>query len=128
MHLIGQIVIKRPDGGNFAGPRGGVEAVIGIRAVLVLDTVAAEISHITVDIRQRHRRYKIQIHIHDVDFIQSLAGQRGIADLFHVAEEITQIKEVFVDRTLGMCFDVFVVRQEIPQDLRRFSAVIIHIG
>lgn len=127
MHFVGQVVIKRPDSGNFPGPGRGVQAVIGIAAVLMLNAVTAEIGHVAVDIRQRHAGHEIQIHIHDVDLIQRFAGELRVTDLFHVAEEIPQVQEVFVDRALGMRFDSLVVREKIPQNLRRFGAVIRHI-
>ena len=63
MHLIGEVVVKRPDRGDLPGPGRGVQAVAGIPAVLVLDPVPAEIGQISVDVRQRHRGHKVKIHI-----------------------------------------------------------------
>ena len=39
MHLIGEVVVKRPDRGDLPGPGRGVQAVARIPAVLVLDPV-----------------------------------------------------------------------------------------
>ena len=107
--LVGQVVVKGSDGGDLPGPGRGVETVVGIGAVVVLDPVAAEVSHVAIDVRQGHRRHKLQIHIHDVDFIQRFSGECRITDLLHVAEEIPKIKEVFVDGALGMGLDGFVI-------------------
>ena len=126
MHLIGQVIIKGPDGGDFPGSGCGIEAVFRIAAVLVLHAVTAEIGHIAIDIRQRDTGHEVQIHIHDVDLIQLLVRKRGVTNLFHVAEEIPQVQKVFVDRSLGMGFDGLMIGQKIPQDLRCFSAVINH--
>lgn len=54
MHLVGQVIVERPDGGDFSGPGGGVETVVGIGAVRVADAVPAEIGHVAVDVRQGH--------------------------------------------------------------------------
>ena len=54
MHLIGEVVVKRPDRGDLSGPGRGVQAVAGIPAVLVLDPVPAEVRHVAVNVRQGH--------------------------------------------------------------------------
>ena len=126
MHFIGQVIVKRPDGSDFPGPGGRCEAVFRAAAVLVLNTVPAQIGHVAVDIRQRDGRHKREIHIHNIDFIQRAIRKVRIADLFHVAEEIPQVKIIFIYRPAGMCFDGFMVSQKIPQDLRRLCAIIQH--
>ena len=49
-----------------------------------------------------------------------------ITDLFHIAEEISQIQVVFIYGALGMGLDGLVIRKEIPQDLRCFGTIIRH--
>lgn len=126
MHLIGQVIVKGPDGGDFPGSGGGIEAVFRVAAVLVLHAVPAEIGHIAIDIRQRDVGHKRQVNVHDVDLVQLLVRKRGVPELFHVAEKIPQVQKVFVDRSFGVCLDGLMIGQKIPQDLRRFGTVINH--
>jgi len=70
VHLIGEVVVKRPDRGDLPGPGCGVQAVAGIPAVLVLDPVPAEVRHVAVNVRQGHGGHEVQIHVHNVDLIQ----------------------------------------------------------
>ena len=126
MHLLGEVIVERPDGGDFTGPGCGVQTVFRIAAVLILDAVAAEIGHVAVNVRQRDGAHKLQIHVHNTDLIQRLVPQPRIAGLFDVAEEIPQVEIVFVDGASGMGFDGFMIRQEIPQDLRRFGTIVDH--
>ena len=114
MHFIGQVIVKRPDGSDLPGPGGRCQAVFRAAAVLVLNAVPAQIGHIAVDIRQRDRRHKRKIHIHDVDLIQRFIRQVRITDLLHIAEEIPQVQIIFIHRPAGMRFDGFMVSQKIP--------------
>ena len=125
--LIGQITVKRPNSGNFPGPGRGVQAIFRAAALLIQNPVPAEISHVAVDICQGHTGSKVQINIQDTDSIQRQPGQGRIAGLLEIPEKVPQIQEIFVNRASGVGFDGFVVRQEIPQDWRRFRSVICHI-
>ena len=126
MGLVGQIPVEGPDGGDLPGPGGGVEAVVRVGAVVVLGPVPAQVGHIAVDVRQRDAGHEVQIHVQDVDLIQGPAGKAGVPDLFHVAEEIPQVQEVFVHGAPGVGLDGLMVREKVPQDLRRLGAVIGH--
>ena len=126
MHLVGQVVVEGPDGGDFPGPGGGVQAVSGPGAVGVLDPVPSQIRHVAVDVRQGHRAHEVQIHIGDIDLVQSFSSQRWVAGLLEISEEIPQVQIVLIGRPAGMGFDGLMVRQEVPQDLRCLSAVIRH--
>ena len=95
-------------------------------AVLKPDPIPAEIGHVTVNVRQLDAADKFQIHVHNTDLIQRLVSQIGITDLFHIAEEISQIQVVFIYGALGMSLDGLVIRKEIPQDLRCFGTIIRH--
>ena len=126
MGLVGQVIVKGADRGDFSGPGRGVQTVVRMGAVLKPDPIPAEIGHVTVDIRQLDAANKFQIHVHNTDFIQRLVSQIGITDLFHIAEEISQIQVVFIYGALGMGLDGLVIRKEIPQDLRCFGTIIRH--
>ena len=73
-------------------------------------TVAAQVSHVAIDVRQGHRRHKVQINVHDINFIQRFLRKRRVTDLLHVTEEIPQIQEVFIDGASGMGFDRLMIR------------------
>ena len=124
MGLVGQVIVKGADRGDFSGTGRGVQTVVRMGAVLKPDPIPAEIGH--VDIRQLDAANKFQIHVHNTDFIQRLVSQIGITDLFHIAEEISQIQVVFIYGALGMSLDGLVIRKEIPQDLRCFGTIIRH--
>ena len=128
MHLIGEVVVKRPDRGDLSGPGCGVQAVAGIPAVLVLDPVPAEVRHVAVNVRQGHGGHEVQIHVHNADLIQRPVTQGWVPGLLEIAEEIPQVQKVFVHGPLGVGFDGLVVREKVPQNLRRFGAVISHNG
>ena len=126
MGLVGQVIVKGADRGDFSGTGRGVQAVIRMGAVLKPDPIPAEIGHVTVNVRQLDAADKFQIHVHNTDLIQRLVSQIGITDLFHIAEEISQIQVVFIYGALGMSLDGLVIRKEIPQDLRCFGTIIRH--
>ena len=126
MGLVGQVIVKGADRGDFSGTGRGVQAVVRMGAVLKPDPIPAEIGHVAVNVRQLDAADKFQIHVHNTDLIQRLVSQIGITDLFHIAEEISQIQVVFVYGTLGMSLDGLVIRKEIPQDLRCFGTIIRH--
>ena len=126
MGLVGQVIVKGADRGDFSSPGRGVQTVVRMGAVLKPDPIPAEIGHVTVDIRQLDAANKFQIHVHNTDLIQRLVSQIGITDLFHIAEEISQIQVVFIYGALGMSLDGLVIRKEIPQDLRCFGTIIRH--
>ena len=126
MGLVGQVIVKGADRGDFSGTGRGVQAVVRMGAVLKPDPIPAEIGHIAVNVRQLDAADKFQIHVHNTDLIQRLVSQIGITDLFHIAEEISQIQVVFIYGALGMGLDGLVIRKEIPQDLRCFGTIIRH--
>ena len=126
MGLVGQVIVKGADRGDFSGTGRGVQAVVRMGAVLKPDPIPAEIGHIAVNVRQLDAADKFQIHVHNTDLIQRLVSQIGITDLFHIAEEISQIQVVFIYGALGMSLDGLVIRKEIPQDLRCFGTIIRH--
>ena len=126
MGLVGQVIVKGADRGDFSGPGRGVQAVVRMGAVLKPDPIPAEIGHVAVNVRQLDAADKFQIHVHNTDLIQRLVSQIGITDLFHIAEEISQIQVVFIYGALGMSLDGLVIRKEIPQDLRCFGTIIRH--
>ena len=128
MGFVGQIVVERTDGGNFPSSGRGIETIVSTAAVWVLRTLTAEVCHIAVYVRQRHAGNQIKIHIHDADLIQSHAGQRRIMDLFDIAEKISKIQEIFINSSFGMSFDIFVIREEVSQNLRSLSAIVGHIA
>ena len=126
MGLVGQVIVKGADRGDFSGTGRGVQAVVRMGAVLKPDPIPAEIGHVAVNVRQLDAADKFQIHVHNTDLIQRLVSQIGITDLFHIAEEIPKIQVVFIYGTLGMGLDGLVIRKKIPQDLRRFGTIIRH--
>lgn len=126
MGLVGQVIVKGADRGDFSGTGRGVQAVVRMGAVLKPDPIPAEIGHVAVNVRQLDAADKFQIHVHNTDLIQRLVSQIGITDLFHIAEEISQIQVVFIYGALGMGLDGLVIRKEIPQDLRCFGTIIRH--
>ena len=126
MGLVGQVIVKGADRGDFSGTGRGVQAVVRMGAVLKPDPIPAEIGHVAVNVRQLDAADKFQIHVHNTDLIQRLVSQIGITDLFHIAEEISQIQVVFIYGALGMSLDGLVIRKEIPQDLRCFGTIIRH--
>ena len=69
MGLVGQVIVKGADRGDFSGTGRGVQAVVRMGAVLKPDPIPAEIGHIAVNIRQRDTGYKIQINIQNTDFV-----------------------------------------------------------
>ena len=126
MGLVGQVIVKGADRGDFSGTGRGVQTVVRMGAVLKPDPIPAEIGHVAVNVRQLDAADKFQIHVHNTDLIQRLVSQIGITDLFHIAEEISQIQVVFIYGALGMSLDGLVIRKEIPQDLRCFGTIIRH--
>ena len=126
MGLVGQVIVKGADRGDFSGTGRGVQTVVRMGAVLKPDPIPAEIGHVAVNVRQLDAANKFQIYVHNTDLIQSLVSQVGITDLFHIAEEISQIQVVFIYGALGMSLDGLVIRKEIPQDLRCFGTIIRH--
>ena len=126
MGLVGQVIVKGADRGDFSGTGRGVQAVVRMGAVLKPDPIPAEIGHVAVNVRQLDAADKFQIYVHNTDLIQSLVSQVGITDLFHIAEEIPKIQVVFVYGTLGMSLDGLVIRKKIPQDPRGFGTIILH--
>ena len=126
MGLVGQVIVKGADRGDFSGTGRGIQTVVRMGAVLKPDPIPAEIGHVAVNVRQLDAADKFQIHVHNTDLIQRLVSQIGITDLFHIAEEISQIQVVFIYGALGMSLDGLVIRKEIPQDLRRFGTIIRH--
>ena len=95
-------------------------------AVLMQHTVTAQVAHIIIDIAERHVFDEIEIDIHNVDFAELAALERRITDLLEIAEKIPHVEEVFIDGVLRVRFDGFVVRQKVPQNRRRFGAIIDH--
>ena len=126
MFLIGKVIIKGTDRGDFPRSGCGSQAIIGIGAVVVLGAVAAEVGHIAVNIRQRHIRNKSKIHVHDINFVQRSTGKRWISQRFQITEKIPQIQVIFVDSPPGMGFDRFMVRKKFPQNRRRIRLIIDH--
>ena len=122
--LIGEVVVERADACDLPGSGSGVQTVLRVAAVGVKNPVTAEIGHVAVDVREGHGSHESQIHIRDVDLVQCLAGKRPVAALLQVAEEVSEIQIIFVYSALGVSLDGLMVRQEIPEDRRRFGTVI----
>ena len=89
-------------------------------------TIAAQIGHVPVDIRNRYFFNKIEVHIHDGDLIELQVAQRRIPRLLEVAEKVAKIQKILVNRAPGVRFDRFMIRKKIAQDRRRFCVVIRH--
>ena len=110
MSLVGEVVEEGTERGDFPGPGGGAEAVLGPDAVLLLGTVPAEIGQISVDVRQGDGADKVDIHVQDGDLVPGRVTERTVPGLLHVAEKISQVQKIFVYGFLRMGLDVFVVR------------------
>ena len=109
MHLVGEIVVERPDRGDLSSPGGRIQPIAGVRAVLMLDAVPGEIRHVAVDVRQRHRRHKAQVYVHDVDLVQRFVRQSRVPGLLEIAEKIPQVQKVFVHGPSGVGLDGLVI-------------------
>ena len=69
MGLVGQVIVKGADRGDFSGTGRGVQAVVRMGAVLKPDPIPAEVGHIAVNVRQLDAADKFQIYVHNTDLI-----------------------------------------------------------
>ena len=90
----------------------------------MLYAIPAQVRQIAVNIRQRNARDEINVDVADVDSVQRLVGQRRIALLLQIPEEIPHVQIVFIHRALGVRLDGLVVTEEIQQQLGRIQTIV----
>ena len=80
--LVGEILIKRADGGHLAGPGGRGQAVMGVRAVGMDGPVPGQVVHIGIDVAEGDGANQIQIHVVNGDLVQRrIAGHAALVQL-----------------------------------------------
>lgn len=124
--LVGEVFVKRADGGHLAGPGGRGEPAVGVRAVGMDDPVPGQVVHIGIHVAEGDGADKLQIHVVNGDLVQRrIAGDAAFVQL-EEAEKVPQVQKIFVHGPAGVALDGLVVDQEIPQDGRCISAIIRH--
>ena len=73
MNLVGQVVVKGSQRGNFARSVRSIQTILRFNTILMQNPFTTQIRHVTIDVCQRDRGYEIQIDIHNVNLVKLTA-------------------------------------------------------
>ena len=83
------------------------------------NTITTEVCHIAVNIGECNGLDQSQIYIQNIDLIKWDLPQYRITQLFEIAEEVPQIKKVFIDSARRMRLDRLMIAEKVRQNAGR---------